>query len=47
MKILREEKKMKLGDKQMTLNTHIHVLPTMRREVADKPDEMFGERAGN
>ncbi|PYE96171.1 hypothetical protein [Bacillus sp. 196mf] len=41
MKILREEKKMKLGDKQMTINTYIHVLPTMRREVAEKLDEIF------
>ncbi|MED0905300.1 hypothetical protein [Bacillus nitratireducens] len=43
MKILREEKKIKLGDKQMTLNTYSHVLPTMQREVADKLDEMFGD----
>ncbi|SCC62979.1 hypothetical protein [Bacillus mycoides] len=42
MKILREEKKIKLWDKQMTLNTYIHVLPTMRREVVDKLDEIFG-----
>ncbi|WLP61935.1 hypothetical protein Q9G86_14775 [Bacillus thuringiensis] len=38
----REEKKMKLWDKQMMLNTYSHVLPTMQREVADKLDEMFG-----
>ncbi|MGX5647592.1 hypothetical protein ACWKS6_21680 [Bacillus cereus] len=41
MKILCEEKKMELGDKQMTLNTYIHVLPTMQREVADKLEEIF------
>ncbi|PGM81838.1 hypothetical protein CN957_10130 [Bacillus cereus] len=38
----REEKKIKLWDKQMMLNTYSHVLPTMQREVADKLDEMFG-----
>ncbi|MEX0377277.1 hypothetical protein AB3X48_08905 [Bacillus sp. S4] len=42
MKILREEKKIKLGDIQTTLNTYSHVLPTIQREVADKLDEMFG-----
>ncbi|WP_368491307.1 hypothetical protein [Bacillus wiedmannii] len=43
MKILREENKIKLGDKQTTLNTYSHVLPTMQREVADKLDDMFGK----
>lgn len=34
MKNFREERKIKLGDKQMTLNTNSHALPTMQREVA-------------
>ncbi|PFW83433.1 site-specific integrase [Bacillus sp. AFS075960] len=32
-------------DIQTTLNTYSHVLPTMQREVADRLDEMFGQKS--